>query len=92
MISSWSSLVNCGIIVTIERVEINSIDIRVILKEINLGTFRKSRIFPVIVQSAIAIIIDAKNSISTSFKLHIINIEMTNATSENKVVGFKLNI
>ena len=44
------------------------------------------------VQSAIAIIIDAKNSISTSFKLHIINIEMTNATDENKVVGFKLNI
>ena len=92
MTSSWNSLVNCGIIITIESVEINSIDIRVIPKEIHLGTFRKQRILPVIVQSAIAIIIDAKNSISTSFKLHIINIEMTNATSENKVVGFKLNI
>ena len=92
MINSWNSLVNCGIIITIESVEINNIDVRVIPKEIHLGTFRKFRIFPVIVQSAIAIIIDAKNSIRTSFKLHIINIEMTNATSENKVVGFKLNI
>ena len=91
-ISSWNSLVNCGIIITIERLEINNIDIKVIPKEVHLGILSKSLRLPVIVQSAIAIIIDAKNSISTSFKLHMINIEMTNATSENKVVGFKLNI
>ena len=44
------------------------------------------------VQSAIAIIIEAKNSISISFKLHKINMEISKATIENKLVDFKLNI
>tara|TARA_B100000965_G_scaffold375920_1_gene368726 strand:- start:1396 stop:1533 length:138 start_codon:yes stop_codon:yes gene_type:complete len=41
---------------------------------------------------AIAIIIDAKNSISISFKLQNINMEIMNAEIDSKVVGFKLNI
>ena len=44
------------------------------------------------VQSAIAIIIEAKNSISISFKLQKINMEMIKAVIENKLVDFKLNI
>ena len=72
--------------------EINIIDINVIPKEAHLGILRKSRIFPVIVQSAIAIIIEAKKSISISFKLHKIKIEIIREVIDNKLVVFKLNI
>ena len=72
--------------------EISIIDINIIPKETHLGILRKSRIFPVIVQNAIAIIIAAKKSISISFKLHKIKAEMIKAVFENKVVNFKLNV
>ena len=72
--------------------EIKIIDINVIPNEIHLGIFKKSLIFPVMVQSAIAIIIEAKNNISISFKLHKINIEISKAVIVNNVVGFKLNV
>tara|TARA_B100000700_G_C14785946_1_gene733532 strand:- start:608 stop:769 length:162 start_codon:yes stop_codon:yes gene_type:complete len=47
-----------------------------------------SCILPVRVQSAIAMTIEAKNSIRISLKLHKINIEMIKAVIDNKVVGF----
>ena len=72
--------------------EIKIIDINVIPNEIHLGIFKKFLIFPVMVQSAIAIIIEAKNNISISFKLHKINTEMIKAVIGNNVVGFKLNV
>ena len=72
--------------------EINTIDINVIPIDAHLGILRKSRILPVIVQSAIAIIIEAKKSIRISFKLHRMNMEKINAEIDKKFVGFKLNI
>ena len=71
--------------------EINIIDINVIPKEAHLGILRKSRIFPVIVHNAIAIIIEAKKSIIISFKFHKINIEISKAVIDSKLVGFNLN-
>ena len=71
---------------TNESVEINSIDINVNPNEAHLGILSRSRILPVMVQSAIAIIIDAKNSISMSFKLHKINMEIIKAVIDNNVV------
>ena len=71
--------------------EIKSIDIIVIPKDIHLGILKVSLIFPVIVQSAIAIIIDAKKSIIISFKPHKINIDIIKAVIDSKVVDFNLN-
>ena len=82
---------NCGIIITIEILEINSIDIIVIPKDIHLGIPRVSRILPVIVHSAIAMIIEAKKSIIISFKPHKINIEIIKAVIDSNVDGFNLN-
>ena len=67
-------------------------DIIVIPKDIHLGILQKSRILPVIVQRAIAITIEAKNSMIISFKLHKINIEMIKAVNDSKVVSFNVNI
>tara|TARA_Y100001968_G_scaffold242010_1_gene225610 strand:- start:656 stop:778 length:123 start_codon:yes stop_codon:yes gene_type:complete len=39
-----------------------------------------------------AIIIEAKNRMNISFKLHIINMEIISAEVDSKVVCFKLNI
>ena len=72
--------------------EINIIDINVITNENHLGILKKSRILPVIVQSAIDIIIEAKKSIIISFKLHKISIEIIKDEIDNNVVVFKLNI
>ena len=72
--------------------EINIIDTNVIPNDVHLGICRKSRSFPVRVQSAMAIIIEAKNNISISFKLHRINMEIIKAIIVNKLVDFKLNI
>ena len=72
--------------------ETNIILINVIPTDVHLGMLKKPWILQVIVQSAIAIIIDAKNNIRISFKLHKINMEMITAVIENKVVGFKLYI
>ena len=72
--------------------EINIIDINVIPNENHLGILKKSRILPVIVQSAIDIIIEAKKSIIISFKLHKISIEIIKDEIDNNVVVFKLNI
>ena len=72
--------------------EIRIIDINVIPSDIHLGILKKSLILPVIVQSAIDIIIAAKNSISISLKLHKSNMEIINAEIVSKVVCFKLNI
>ena len=72
--------------------EIRIIDINVIVKESNLGILRKSWILPVMVHRAVAIIIDAKNSISISFKLHKINIEIIKEVNDSKVVSFNLYI
>jgi len=44
------------------------------------------------VQRAIAMTIEAKNSIIISFKLHKINIEMIKAVNDSKVDGFNINI
>ena len=52
---------------------------------------KKSRILPVIVQRAIAIIIEAKNSIIISFKPHKINIEIIKAVIDSKASGFQFN-
>ena len=76
-------MVNCGIIITIEILVISIIDINVIPNDVHLGIFKKSLIRPVIVQSAIAIIIEAKNSISISFKLQKINIDIS--TEQEKI-------
>ena len=72
--------------------EINIIDISVIAKEAHLGILRKNLIFPVIVQSAIDMITEAKKSISISFKLHKIKMDIIKAEIEKKLVGFKLNL
>ncbi len=91
LISSWNSLVNCGIIITIEILEISNIEIIVITNDDHLGMWNKSLILPVIVQRAIAIIIEAKNSMIISFKPHKINIDITKAVIDSKLVGFNLN-
>ncbi len=83
---------NCGIIITIEILEISNIEIIVITNDAHLGILRKSLILPVIVERAIAITIDAKNSISISFKLHKINMEIIKAVIDSKLVGFKFDI
>ena len=82
---------NCGIIITIEILEISNIEIIVITNEIHLGNLNNSLIFPVIVQRAIAIIIEAKNSMIISFKLHKMNKEIIKAVIDRKLVGFNLN-
>ena len=82
---------NCGIIITIEILEISSIEIIVIINDAHLGIRKKSLILPVIVQSAMAIIIEAKNSMIISFNPHKINIEIIKAVIDNKLVGFNLN-
>ena len=82
---------NCGIIITIEILEISNIDIIVITKDTDLGILKKSLIFPVIVQRAIAMIIEAKNSMMISFKLHKIIREIIRAVIDSKLVGFNLN-
>jgi len=71
--------------------EIKIIDIIVIPKEAHLGIESISFILPVIVQRAIAIIIDAKIRMSISFRLHKINVEIINAEIESKLVVFKLS-
>ena len=82
---------NCGIIITIEILEISNIEIIVITNDAHLGILQKSLILPVIVQRAIAIIIDAKNSMIISFNPHKINTEITNAEIDSKLVVFNLN-
>tara|TARA_B100000579_G_scaffold290164_1_gene240936 strand:+ start:142 stop:291 length:150 start_codon:yes stop_codon:yes gene_type:complete len=47
---------------------------------------------PVIVQRAIAITIEAKNSMIISFKLHIINMEIIKDVNDSKVVSFNIYI
>ena len=81
---------NCGIIITIEILVISIIDINVIPNDAHLGIFKKALIRPVIVQSAMAIIIEAKNSISISFKLQKINVDIIKAEINNKLVVFNL--
>ena len=81
---------NCGIIVTIEILEISNIEIIVITNDIHLGNLKNSLILPVIVQRAMAIIIEAKKSMIISFKPHMINIETINAVIDRKLVGFNL--
>ncbi len=66
-------------------------EIIVITSDTNLGILKKSRIVPVIVQRAIAIIIEAKNNMNISFKLHKINTEITKAVIERKLVVFNLS-
>ena len=92
MTSSWNSLVNCGIIITIETLKISIIDTIVSINDDHLGILSKPLIFPVIVQRAIAIIIDANKSIIISFKLQKMNIEIIKAVIDSKLVGFNLNI
>ena len=75
---------------TVEIIEISNIEIIVIIKDIHLGICKKSFILPVIVQRAIAIIIEAKKSMIISFKPHKINIEITKAVNDSKLVGFNL--
>ena len=82
---------NWGIIITIEILEISNIEIIVIIRETHLGARRKSFILPVIVQRAMAIIIEAKNNINISFKLHKINTDIAKAEIDSKVVVFNLN-
>ena len=82
---------NCGIIITIERLDISNIEINAITKDVHLGTLKRSLILPVIVQRAIANIIEAKNSMIISFKPHKINIEIIKAVIDSKLVGFNLN-
>ena len=66
-------------------------EIIVITNDANLGICKKSRILPVIVQRAIAIIIEAKNNMIISFKLHKINTQITKAAIDRKLVDFNLN-
>ena len=82
---------NCGTIVTIEILEISNKEIIVIINEAHLGIRKKSFILPIIVQRAMAIIIEAKNSMIISFNPHKINIEITKAVIDSKLVGFNLN-
>tara|TARA_B100001250_G_C19785706_1_gene784026 strand:- start:1743 stop:1967 length:225 start_codon:yes stop_codon:yes gene_type:complete len=70
--------------------KIRIIDIIVIPSEAHLGIDKNSLTLPVIVQRAIAIIIDAKISMSISLRFHKINIEIINAAIDSKLVGFKL--
>ncbi len=81
---------NCGIIITIEILEISKIENIVIINDDHLGILKKSLILPVSVQRAIAITIEAKNSIIVSFKLHKINTEITKAVIDSKLVDFNL--
>ena len=74
---------------TIDILNSKTIDINVIPTEAHLGMLKKSLILPVRVQSAIAIIIDAKNNISISFKLHKINMATIKPVIDNKVVSSK---
>ena len=76
---------------TIEILDINNIEIIVIINDNHLGILEKSLTFPVIVQRAIAIIIEAKNRMIISFKLHTINTEITKAVIDRKLVVFNLN-
>ena len=71
--------------------EIRIIDINVMKKEANLGRDENSAILPVMVQRAIAKTIDAKISMSISFRLHKIIIEIINAAIVSKLVCFKLS-
>tara|TARA_Y100001968_G_C19334406_1_gene706050 strand:- start:909 stop:1202 length:294 start_codon:yes stop_codon:yes gene_type:complete len=88
LINSWNSLVNCGIIITIEILDISIIDINVIKNEAHLGIERTCLIFPVIVHKAIAIIVDANNKINISLKLHKINVEINKAANGSQDVCF----
>ena len=72
--------------------EITIIDIKVKAKDIHLGIRKKFLILPVIVQRAMAIIIEAKNSMIISLKPHRINIEINNAVIDRKLIGFNFNI
>ncbi len=72
--------------------EMKIIDVIVTINDTHLGVLIKSVILPVIVQRAIAIITEAKNSIIISFKPHNINIEIAKAIIDRKLVGFNLNI
>ena len=83
---------NWGIIITIEALEISTIDINVKPKDAHLGIENISLIFPVIVQSAIATIIEANKSMNISFKLHKINMEIINAAIARMVFDFNLDI
>ena len=67
-------------------------DIKVITNEAHLGILKKTLIFPIRVHNAIDKIIEAKKSMSISFKLHKINMEMIKAVIDNNVVDFKLNV
>ena len=71
--------------------EIKIIDINVMANATHRGSEKIFRILPVIVQRAIAKIIDAKISMIISFRLHIINIETINAAIDSQLVGFKLS-
>ena len=82
---------NCGIIITIERLDISNIEINAIIKDVHLGTLKISLILPVIVQRAIANIIEAKNSMIISFKPHKINTEIIKAVIDRKLVCFNLS-
>ena len=82
---------NCGTIITIEILEISNIVIIVITKDAHLGICKKFLILPVIVQRAIAMIIEAKKSMIISFNPHKINIEIIKAVIDRKLVGFNLN-
>ena len=76
--------------VTIEILKISIIDVNVIPKDAHLGSEDKFRICPVIVQRAMAIIIDAKTSMRMSFRLHKINIDRINAVIVSQLVNFNL--
>ena len=78
--------------ITIEILEISIIDINVTPSADHLGILKASLILPVIVQRAIAIIIEAKKSIIISFKLHNINIEKIKAVIDRKLFSFNFNI
>ena len=66
-------------------------EIIVITSDTHLGILRKFCILPVIVQRAMAMIIEAKNSINISFNPHKIYKEIAKARIESKLVGFNLN-
>ena len=61
-------------------------------KEAHLGIENISLTFPVIVQSAIAIIAEANKSINISLKLHKIIMEIINAVIDRIVFDFNLII
>ena len=70
--------------------EIKIMDIIAIQYAAHLGIEKMSRILPIRVQRAIAIIIDAKKRISISFRLQKINIEIISAAIDSQLVVFKL--